>query len=67
MMLYTGRDQNPRVDAARAPAAERRTFSRRIDCADGERARQPVNPSAADRAVREPMQANGVRRRLDID
>ena len=66
-MLYTGRDPNPRMDAARTPAGERRTFSRRIDCTDGDRARQPVNPSAADRTVREPMQANGVRRRLDID
>ena len=66
-MLYTGREQNPRVDAARTPAGERRTFSRRIDCADAGRERQPVNPSATGRTIREPVQGTGARRRLDID
>jgi hypothetical protein len=33
MMLYTGRDQAPRMgDAARGAHEERRTFARRIDC-----------------------------------
>ena len=33
MMLYTGRDQAPRMgDAPRAAYEERRTFARRIDC-----------------------------------
>lgn len=66
-MLYTGREQNPRMDPARTPAEERRTFSRRIDCADAGRARQPVNPNAGARTVREPVQGSGARRRLDID
>ncbi|HEX6912714.1 MAG TPA: hypothetical protein VF142_20065 [Longimicrobium sp.] len=66
-MLYTGREKDPRTDAGRTPADERRTFARRIDCADGGRARQPVNPSPTGRTVREPLQAGGTRRRLDID
>jgi hypothetical protein len=65
-MLYSGREQNPRMDSPRAAADERRAFARRIDCAEGGRARQPVNPSPG-LPAREPMQAHGARRRLDID
>ena len=66
-MLYSGREQNPRMDSSRAAADERRAFARRIDCAEGGRARQPVNPSPGILPKREPMQAQGARRRLDID
>ncbi len=65
-MLYTGREQNPRVDPARAPARGR-SFARRIDCADGGEARPPVNPDAGARIVREPPHGHGARRQLDID
>lgn len=66
-MLYSGREQNPRMDSPRAAADERRAFARRIDCAEEGRARQPVNPSPGSPAKREPLQARGDRRRLDID
>lgn len=65
-MLYSEREQNPRMDSPRAAADERRAFARRIDCAEAGRARQPVNPSPG-LSNREPMQAHGARRRLDID
>ncbi|HEX6040892.1 MAG TPA: hypothetical protein VFZ20_22720 [Longimicrobium sp.] len=55
------------MDAARTAAGERRAFSRRIDCAEAGRARQPVNPSAGGMDRREPMQGRDGRRRLDID
>jgi hypothetical protein len=63
-MLYTGRDQDPRRDAARSAADDRRTFTRRIDCADAGR-RQAVNPSPGTGIQRDPQLAG--RRRLDID
>lgn len=66
-MLYSGREQTPRMDSPRAAADERRAFSRRIDCAEAGRARQPVNPSPGGSPKREPLQALGDRRRLDID
>lgn len=65
--MYPGRELNPRMDAARTAAGERRAFSRRIDCAEAGRARQPVNPSAGGMDRREPMQGRDGRRRLDID
>lgn len=64
-MLYTGREQEPRRDAALAKGEDRRTFSRRIDCADEGR-RPAVNPDAMNRELRDPRQGGG-RRRLDID
>ena len=66
-MLYPGRDTNPRMDAARTTAGERRAFSRRIDCAEAGRARLPVNPSAGAPDRREAMDGRDGRRRLDID
>lgn len=65
-MLYSGREQDPRMASPRAAADERRAFARRIDCAEEGRARQPVNPSPG-LPSQEPMQAHGARRRLDID
>lgn len=64
-MLYTGREQEPRRDAARALGEDRRTFARRIDCADAGR-RQVVNPDAVGRELRD-ARLDGGRRRLDID
>lgn len=61
-MLYTGREQDNRRDAARD---DRRTFTRRIDCADAGR-RQAVNPAAGERELRDLRVGTG-RRRLDID
>lgn len=68
-MLYSGRDQDPRMgDPARTAADERRAFARRIDCDDTGRARQAVNPSpAADRVARYAQPVQAARRRLDID
>lgn len=66
-MQYPARDSNPRTDAARTAAGERRAFARRIDCADGGRAPQPVNPSAGGPDRREPPRGRDGRRRLDID
>lgn len=67
-MLYTGRDQDPRMgDPTRTKADERRAFSRRIDCDDTGRARRAVNPSAIGRGTRDELQAQPARRRLDID
>jgi hypothetical protein len=66
MMLYTGRDQSSRMDDPARNAEERRTFTRRIDCADAGR-RQAVNPSPNGRVLREPLQGQNARRRLDID
>jgi hypothetical protein len=63
-MLYTGREQDQRRDAARSAADDRRTFTRRIDCAEAGR-RQAVNPSPGVRDQRDPQLAGG--RRLDID
>jgi hypothetical protein len=64
-MLYTHREQNPRMGDPRAAADERRAFSRRIDCDGTGRSAQPVNPSAG--LDRRDAQAGGGRRRLDID
>lgn len=64
-MRYSSAEQNPGTDAARTAAEDRRTFTRRIDCADGGRARQPVNPCPSPRTQREPLQSGA--RRLDID
>jgi hypothetical protein len=67
MMLYSGREQTPRMgDPARAGAEERRAFPRRIDCDDTGASRRAVNPIATDR-TRSAYQAQPVRRRLDID
>lgn len=66
-MMYPGQDLHPRMDAARAPADERRAFARRIDCDEAGRNRQPVNPSAGGMNRREPLQGHDGRRRLDID
>lgn len=66
-MLYSGREQTPRMgDPARAGAEERRAFPRRIDCDDTGASRRAVNPSAIDRALGA-RQAQPVRRQLDID
>ena len=65
-MLYSGNESTPRMgDPARAPSGERRTFTRRIDCAEHGRARQAFE--AADRHGRERRAAPGGRRRMDID
>lgn len=66
-MMYPAQDLNTRMDAGRTAAGDRRAFSRRIDCAEAGRARQPVNPSPAGLDRRDPLQARGGRRRLDID
>jgi hypothetical protein len=44
---------------------DRRTFTRRIDCADAGR-RPAVNPNVAERELPDPRPSQG-RRRLDID
>ncbi len=66
-MMYPARDMDPRMDAGRMAAGDRRAFARRIDCAEAGRARQPVNPSPAGMDRREPLQGRDGRRRLDID
>ena len=67
-MLYSGRDQDPRMgDPARTAADERRAFARRIDCDDTGRARQAVNPAAAARVAQHAQPVQAARRRLDID
>lgn len=66
-MMYPERNLHPRMDATRTAAGERRAYSRRIDCAEAGRARQPVNPSAGETDRREPMQGRDGRRWLDID
>ena len=63
-MLYSA-EQDPRTEPARTADEDRRTFTRRIDCADGGRAQQPVNPCPSPRTQREPLQTGT--RRLDID
>ena len=66
-MLYSGREQNPRMgDPARTGADERRAFARRIDCEDTGGARRAVNPSVTGRTLHA-QQAQPARRRLDID
>lgn len=65
-MLYSGNEQTPRMgDPAPAPFPERRTFTRRIDCA--ERARAPHALAAADPHGRERRAAPRGGRRMDID
>jgi hypothetical protein len=61
-MLYTGRNENPRMGEA-PRTEERRTFTRRIDCEDTRRAR-PSELLAAP-----PRDARGApgRRAYDID
>jgi hypothetical protein len=65
MMLYTGREPNPRMgEPLRAPAEERRTYSRRIDCCDA--GRRTEIQSATPGVQRDARQAPG-RRAMDID
>ena len=63
-MLYTGRDQNPRMGEP-ARVEERRTFTRRIDCEDTRRAR-PAE-LMAEPVQRDLRSAPGGRRGYDID
>ena len=63
-MLYTGRDQDPRVGEP-ARGEERRAFTRRIDCEDTRRAR-PAE-TVAEPARRDLRSAPGGRRGYDID
>lgn len=63
-MLYTGREQNPRVDQA-PHTHERRTFTRRIDCEETPGARRPEVHAAPD--PRDARAATTGRRAYDID
>lgn len=65
-MLYSGDEQTPRMgDPAPAPFAERRAFTRRIDCAERARSLHPL--AAADRHGRDRQAAPRGGRRMDID
>ena len=63
-MLYTGRDQTPRMGEPQR-TGERRAFTRRIDCEDTPRTRQP--DVHAEPAPRDRRATPAGRRAYDID